>query len=44
MDHIIDYYEENSSLPKEEIKKHVHNEKYWTSKQCLEYGFIDEII
>ena len=22
MDHIIDYYEENSSLPKEEIKKH----------------------
>lgn len=44
MEHIIDYYEENSSLPKEDIRKHIQNEKYWTSKQCLEYGFIDEII
>ena len=44
MEHIIDYYQENSSLPKEDIRKHIQNEKYWTSKECLEYGFIDEII
>lgn len=44
MEHIIDYYVEHSSLSKEEIEKHIQNEKYWTSKQCLEYGFVDEII
>lgn len=44
MEHIIDYYVEHSSLSKEEIETHIKNEKYWTSKQCLEYGFVDEII
>lgn len=44
MEHIIDYYIENSNLTKEEIEFHIKNEKYWTSKQCLEFGFVDEII
>lgn len=44
MNHLIEYYKENSKLSREEIIKYLKNENCWNAEKTLEYGFVDEIL
>ena len=44
MEHIIDYYVNNSNLNHETVREFTKTEICWNAEQTLEYGFVDEII
>ncbi len=44
MEHIINYYVNNSNLNNETVREYTKTEICWNAEQTLEYGFVDEII
>ena len=44
MDVMIDIYLEETKLDKDDLLNLIKNEQMMTSSECMQYGFIDEII
>jgi len=43
-DHLIDLYAQKTGKNKEEIKKAIDRDNWFTAKEALEYGLIDKVI
>lgn len=44
VDALVDVYKETTALTESEIRELIRGEQYMTARECLRYGFIDEIL
>jgi|TARA_E500000178_G_C17036735_1_gene763871 ATP-dependent protease ClpP protease subunit len=41
---LLDIYNETTTMPYTELVNLIQNERYLSAEECLEFGFVDEIV
>lgn len=44
MARLVDFYEAHSKMPKEQIEATLKRDSWFDATQCLELGFVDELV